>query len=88
MTLPSNIAAKMDSVVSGFGAAIGLGMLCWAWAMHTTVEMDTTQTGTTIRAMILNTKKSIGLLSTGLCTSCYLRRALQVASQNAPGSSH
>jgi hypothetical protein len=43
-------------VVSGFGAAIGLGMPSWALAKDAKTETDTMPTGTTTRAMDRNIK--------------------------------
>jgi hypothetical protein len=57
MILSCILLRKMDSVVvSGFGAVVGLGRLgeIWALAMVAKTETNTTQTGTTKRAMDRN----------------------------------
>jgi hypothetical protein len=57
MILSCILLRKMDIVVvSGFGAAIGLGRFgeIWAFTKDAKTETDTTPTGTTARAMDRN----------------------------------
>src|SRR5450755_1789901 len=81
MILSCILLRKMDSVVvSGFGAAIGLGMLgeIWALAKDAKTETNTMPKGTTTRAMDRNIKKPH---LTGLWTRCDLLGPVHVASQ-------
>src|ERR1700689_806029 len=103
MILSCILLRKMDSVVvSGFGAAIGLGRpgLIWALAKDAKAETNNIPTGTTTRATGRNIKnpphlgcagKGLeihGSPLTGLCTRCDLLGTVHVARQHAPTSTH